>query len=135
MYICTFLLVGEAFGNMSNITQSQQNLSQFLSTSVRPQGETRREVLSWKMPVWVRKKQSPPPPSAPHWRGRSGWKAVFRIRVFPDTDRIFFPESGSGSAKNPDPIRENPGPDPCKKSRYTKLQEQLKKICISYLAL
>ena len=38
---------------------------------------------------------------------------VFRIRVFfPDPDQTFFSESRSGSAKNPDPIRKNPDPDP-----------------------
>ena len=40
---------------------------------------------------------------------RVTYSAVFRIRVF----------SGSGSAKNPDPIRENPDLDPCKKSPKT----------------
>ena len=30
---------------------------------------------------------------------------------FPGPDQTFFPESGSGSAKNPDPIRKNPDPD------------------------
>ena len=29
---------------------------------------------------------------------------------FPDPDQNFFSESGSGSAKNPDPIRKNPDP-------------------------
>ena len=38
-------------------------------------------------------------------------KAVFRIRdFFPDLDQNFFSESGSGSAKNPDPIIKNPDP-------------------------
>ena len=37
---------------------------------------------------------------------------VFQIRVFFRIQiRIFF-WSGSGSAKNPDPIRKNPDPDP-----------------------
>ena len=33
---------------------------------------------------------------------------------FPDPDQTFFSESrfGSGSAKNPDPIRKNPVPEP-----------------------
>ena len=32
-------------------------------------------------------------------------KSVFRTRVFSGSGSDFFPESGSGSAKNPDPIR------------------------------
>ena len=32
---------------------------------------------------------------------------IFRIRI-----ELFFPESGSGSAENPDPIRKNPDPEP-----------------------
>ena len=35
---------------------------------------------------------------------------IFRIRI-----ELFFPESGSGSAENPDPIRKNPDPEPWKK--------------------
>ena len=36
----------------------------------------------------------------------------FGSGFFPDQDQTFFPESGSGSAKNPDPIRNNPDPVP-----------------------
>ena len=45
----------------------------------------------------------------------------FGSGFFPDPDQTFFPESGSGSAKNPDPIRKNPdpirkNPDPIRKN-------------------
>ena len=41
------------------------------------------------------------------------WDLASRSGSFrPDLDRTFFPESGSGSAKNPDLIPKNPNPDP-----------------------
>ena len=39
-------------------------------------------------------------------------KGLLHPGFFPDPDRTFFPESGSGSAENPDLIRKNQDPDP-----------------------
>ena len=51
----------------------------------------------------------------------------------PDPDQTFFPESGSRSAKNPDPMWKNPDPDQWKNPPKTGVK--VEKSCISYFVL
>ena len=51
-----------------------------------------------------------------------------RSGFFPDLDQNFFPKSGSGSAKNPDPIWKSP--DPWKKHPKIKVQVEIFKLHI-----